>query len=214
MKNTLKKKTRAALYARVSTTQHGQDVGLQLEELRRVAEQRGWKVVEEFVDKGVSGSKESRPGLDDLMSAVESGKVDVVAVWRFDRFARSTSHLLQALEKFRGLGVEFMSLRESIDTSTPMGRAMFTMVAAIAELERELIRERVQAGVDRARARGIKLGRPRRELDLRAARILLDQGTSVREVADMLDVPRSTLRRRLSEARARGGPESPVGEAA
>ena len=199
---------RAALYARVSTSDKGQDPELQLEDLRRLADQRGWAVTQEYVDTGVSGTKGSRPALDALMDDARRGRFDVVAVWRFDRFARSTQHLLRALEEFRALGVDFVSQREAIDTSTPMGKMVFTMIAAVAELEASLIRERVQAGVDRARRQGKKLGRPRRELDLRAARILLDQGHSQREVAEMLGVPRGTLRRRLQEL-AGGGSESP-----
>ena len=201
---------RAALYARVSTAD--QDAQLQVEELRRLAEHRGWQVTREYVDAGVSGSKENRPELDALMADARRGKIDVVAVWRFDRFARSTRHLVTALEEFHALGVDFVSAREAIDTSTPVGRMVFTMIAAVAEMERELIRERVQAGVDRARAQGKTLGRPRRELDLRAANILLDQGHSQRAVASMLGVPRGTLRRRLVEAAAGGGPESSSGE--
>ena len=189
---------RAALYARVSTNGHGQDTGLQLDELRQVAAQRGW-LATEYVDEGISGAKASRPALDDMMAAARKGDVDIVLVWRFDRFARSTRHLLQALEEFRQLDVEFISLRENIDTSTPMGRAVFTIVAAVAELERELISERVRAGVQRARRQGKQFGRPRRQLDLRAARLLLGQGHSVREVADLLGFPRTTLRRRLKE---------------
>ena len=162
---------RAALYARVST-HHGQDVGLQLDALREVAAARGWVVVEEFVDEGISGAKQRRPALDALMAAARAGEIDVVAVWRFDRFARSVGHLLQALDEFRTLGVEFLSLRENIETTTPMGRAMFTLCAVVSELEREIIRERVQAGVDRARRQGKQLGRPRRDLDLRAAQLV------------------------------------------
>lgn len=196
---------RAALYARVSTNE--QDPDLQLADLRRTAEQRGWTVAGEYIDQGISGAKASRPDLDRLMEAARARKIDVVAVWRFDRFARSTQHLLVALEEFRALGVDFVSVREAIDTSTPMGKMVFTLIAAVAEMEREMIRERVQAGVDRARAAGKKLGRPRRELDLRAAHILLEQGHSQRQVADMLGVPRGTLRRRLVEAQE-GGSES------
>ena len=192
---------RAAIYGRVSTGT--QDVHLQLDELRAVARQRGWVVVDEYIDEGVSGAKESRPGLDRMMGAVRAGRVDVVGVWRFDRFARSTRHLLDALDEFRRCGVDFISLRENIETATPMGRAMFTVVAAISELERDLIRERVQAGVERARAKGVKFGRPKRDLDLRAAQVLHAQGHSIREVADMLGLPRTTLRRRLAE----GGPQ-------
>ena len=202
---------RAALYARVST-HHGQDVGLQLDELRQVAGQRGWLVQAEFVDEGISGSKDSRPELDRMMAAARAGKLDLVAVWKFDRFARSTSHLVTALEEFRVLGVAFVSLREQVDTSTPMGKAMFTIIAAISELERDLIRERVIAGVRRAQAMGKHCGRPKREIDLRATKALLAQDLSVRQVANMLGLPRSTLQRRLREvalAESQTGPEAP-----
>ena len=204
------KPLRAALYARVSTSNKGQDVGLQLDELRQVAEQRGWVIHAEHVDEGISGSKDSRPELDRMMAAARAGKLDLVAVWKFDRFARSTSHLVTALEEFRVLGVAFVSLREQVDTSTPMGKAMFTIIAAISELERDLIRERVIAGVRRAQAMGKHCGRPKREIDLRAAKALLAQNLSVRQVADMLGLPRSTLQRRLREvalAEAQTGPE-------
>ena len=194
------KPIRACLYARVSTSGHGQDPQLQLDELRQVAEARGWVVAQEFVDEGVSGARERRPALDALMASVRKGEVDVVAVWRFDRFARSVRHLLSALDEFRTLEVEFLSLRENIETTTPMGRAMFTLCAVVSELEREILRERVQAGVDRAQAQGKQLGRPRRDLDLRAARLLLDEGHSVRQVADLVNIPRSTLRRHLAVA--------------
>jgi len=190
---------KVALYARVSTLK-GQDTGLQLEELRRVAEARGWVVVAEYVDEGVSGAKARRPALDALMASARAGEIDVVAVWRFDRFARSVRHLLTALDEFRTLGVDFLSVRENIETSTPMGRAMFTLCAVVSELEREILRERVQAGVDRARRQGRRLGRPQRKLDLRAAKLLLEEGHSVRQVADVLGLPRTTLRRHLSVA--------------
>ena len=180
---------------------------MQLTDLRALASMRGWTVVEEYIDHGISGSKAERPALDALMAEARRGRLDVVAVWRFDRFARSTQHLLRALEEFRAQGVDFVSQREAIDTCTPMGQMVFTLIAAVAQLEAALIRDRVQAGVDRARAQGKTLGRPRRELDLRAARILLDQGHSQRSVAEMLDVPRGTLRRRLNEA-VEGGSES------
>ena len=194
------KQVRVGLYARVSTSGHGQDVGLQLDELRSVAAQRGWQVAGEFIDEGVSGSTRERPGLDRLMAAAKTGKVDVVVVWRFDRFARSVSHLLEALETFRALKVEFVSLRVGIDTGTATGRMVFTMIGAIAGFERELIRERVRAGVARAKSAGKHCGRPRRDLDLRAAVALLGQGHGLRQVASMLGLPRSTLRRRLADA--------------
>ena len=173
---------------------------MQLVELRQVAAQRNWKVVGECVDAGVSGVQESRPALDRLMADARSGKIDVIAVWRFDRFARSTQHLLSALEEFRVLGVSFVSIREQVDTTTPAGKVLFTLIAAISEFERTLIVERVRAGVANAKAKGIHCGRPRRELDVRAAAALIENGHGLREVASMLGLPRSTLRRRLNEA--------------
>ncbi len=192
--------TRTALYARVSTLDRGQDPETQLAELRQVAAQRGWTITGEYVDRGVSGGRATRPELDRLMADARRGKLDIVAVWKFDRFARSTTHLLAALEEFGRLGVDFVSLREQIDTATPVGKMVFTMVGAMAEFEKSLIVERVKAGVARAQAEGKHCGRPRVTLDLRAAQVLLDQGRPLREVADMLKLPRSTLRRRLAEA--------------
>ena len=203
----MKKPIRAALYARVSTTGHGQDVGLQLDELRQVAAQRGWAPAE-YVDEGISGSQGSRPALDRLMADARAGRLDVVAVWRFDRFARDTRHLLVTMDEFRRMGVEFVSLREQVDTSTPMGKAMFTIIAAISELERDLLRERVVAGVRRAQAAGKHCGRPRVELDLRPAQALLKEGRSLKETARILGVSRNTLRRRLREAGTWPEPES------
>jgi DNA invertase Pin-like site-specific DNA recombinase len=194
----MSKPIRAALYARVSTSGHGQDVGLQLDELRQVAAQRGWTFTE-FVDEGVSGSKDRRPALDRMMADARAGRLDVVAVWRFDRFARDTRHLLTAMEEFRALGVAFVSLREQIDTSTPMGKAMFTIISAIGELERDLIRERVVAGVQRAKANGKHCGRPKVAMDLRPAIALLREGRGLKDVAAILKVSRATLRRRLQE---------------
>lgn len=199
-KSTPSKTTRAALYARVSTTGHGQDVGLQVAELEQVAAQRGWDVVGVFSDEGVSGATESRPALDQLMNAARRGKLDVVAVWRLDRFARSTRHLLASLEEFRVLGVAFVSIREQVDFTTPVGKVMFTLIAAISEFEQCLIRERVIAGVRRAQAKGKHCGRPRVELDIRPALALMREGRGIKQVARMLGVSRSTLRRRLEDA--------------
>ena len=204
----LPKPSRAALYARVSTSGKGQDVEVQLAELRQVAEQRGWVVVGVYADEGISGSKGRRPALDRLMDDARRGKLDIVAVVRFDRFARSTRHLLTALEDFRTMGVDFVSLREQVDTSTPMGKAMFTIIAAVAELEKDIIRERVVAGIAKAKADGVHCGRPKTEIDLRAPQALLAQGLPLREVADMLGVSRSTLRRRLHEAGELSGGET------
>ncbi len=167
-----------------------------------MATQRGWRIHGEYADEGISGSQDSRPELDRLMADARGGRLDLVVVWKFDRFARSTRHLLMALEEFRLLGVDFVSLREQIDTSTPMGRAVFTIIAAVAELERELIRERVVAGVRRAQAAGKHCGRPRKEVTdkaLDAAQALLGQGWSWRAVAEATGIHKDTLRRRLKE---------------
>jgi DNA invertase Pin-like site-specific DNA recombinase len=150
---------RTALYARVST--NDQSTAMQLSALREYIDRRGWKLTEEYIDEGVSGSRERRPALDRLMVGAKRRAFDAVVVFRFDRFARSVSHLARALDEFRALGIEFVSLHEAVDTSTPMGRAMFHIAGAFAELEREIIRERVKAGLANAKRRGRKVGRPR-----------------------------------------------------
>src|SRR5712672_2653153 len=156
---------RMAIYARVSTTNHGQDVTLQTLELEQFAEARGWRMIGAYIDDGVSGAKDSRPELNRLMADAHRRRFDVVAVWKFDRFARSVSHLLRALDTFRVLGIEFVSLSESLDTATPAGRMVFTVLGAVAELERSLIVERVRAGLRNAKAKGKRLGRPKKILD-------------------------------------------------
>jgi DNA invertase Pin-like site-specific DNA recombinase len=190
---------RAALYARVSTSGNGQDTGLQVDALRRLAEQRGWAVADVYVDEGVSGAVDSRPALDRMMGDARAGTLDVVAVWKFDRFARSTAHLLGALDEFRRCGVDFVSLTEAIDTGTAIGKMVYTLLAAVAEFERSLIQERVRAGVARAKENGKHIGRPRVEIDVRPAVALLEQGRGIKQVAKILNVPLSTLRRRLGE---------------
>jgi DNA invertase Pin-like site-specific DNA recombinase len=149
---------KAAIYGRVSTT--AQDTNLQLREVRQFVQRRGWQIAEEYIDKGISGNKEKRPALDKLMSEAKRRRFDAVVVYRYDRFARSLRHLVNALEEFRALGIEFVSIHEGVDTSTPNGRLVFGIFASIAEFERELIRARVRSGLAAARARGIQLGRP------------------------------------------------------
>jgi DNA invertase Pin-like site-specific DNA recombinase len=143
----MSKEKRIALYARVSTMNGSQDPAMQVRELREYCKNRGWKIVGEYVDFGVSGTTDSRPQLNELMSNAHSRRFDVVGVWDFSRFARSTSHLLRALETFSALGIDFVSLREQIDTSTPTGKMAFTVLGAVAELERSLIGGRVRAGL-------------------------------------------------------------------
>jgi DNA invertase Pin-like site-specific DNA recombinase len=190
--------TRVAIYARVSTVNHGQDVSMQTRELRQFAEARGWHVAGEYIDAGVSGAKDSRPELNHLMADAHKRRFDVVCVWRFDRFARSVSHLLRALETFKALGIDFVSYSEQMDTSTPAGKMVFTVLGAVAELERSLIVERVRAGLRNARAKGKTLGRPRVGVD--AARIgrLREQGRSIREIADELGYSRSLVHKTLA----------------
>jgi len=135
---------------------------MQTRELKEFCQRRGWEVAGEYVDRGVSGSKDSRPELNRLMADGHQRRFDAVLVWKFDRFARSVSHLLRALETFSALGVEFVSLSEQMDTSTPTGKMVFTVLGAVAELERALIVERVRAGMRNARAKGKRIGRPPR----------------------------------------------------
>ncbi len=187
---------RAALYARVSTTD--QSCESQLRDLRDFATRRGWETVE-FVDQGVSGTKEKRPALDRMLSEVKKRRFDVVLVWRFDRLARSTRFLVEALALFKSLGVQFASFAENLDTSTPMGEAMFTIVAAISKLERDIIAERVRAGLRAAVARGARLGRPRLSLDEGHLRMVANQKLPVRAAAKALGISPSSYLRYVRE---------------
>jgi|SRR5271157_1905102 len=177
----------AAVYARVSTRDKGQDPEMQLTELREFAAKRGWKVMGEFVDVGVSGCKDSRPQLDATMRLAKARKVDIIAVWKLDRFGRSLRHLVDALEELKAVGCDFVSLRDNLDLSTPAGRMMFHVIGAMAEFERELIRERVRAGLAHARSKGRKLGRPKirrdRDHDAKTIRQMRAEGDSYGEIA-------------------------------
>jgi DNA invertase Pin-like site-specific DNA recombinase len=186
---------RVCIYARVSTANNGQDPTLQTRELREYIEHRGWQLAGEYVDVGISGSKEKRPALDRLMSDAHRRRFDVVVVWKFDRFARSVSHLLRALETFRALGIEFVSLSEQIDTSTPMGKMVFTILGSVAELERSMIVERVKAGLRNARAKGKRLGRPQVAVDATKIAALRKQGLSWAKIATALGVGEGTIYR-------------------
>ena len=184
---------RIALYARVSTTDKGQSPEMQLRELREYCQRRGAEIAAEYVDIGISGSKSSRPELDKLMADANRRKFDAVLVWRFDRFARSTSHLLKALETFQALRIDFVSLTEGIDTSTPMGTLVFTILGAVGQMERELIRDRVRAGVRNAKAKGKTLGRPKVEVDRATVTAMRAAGRSYRAVAAELGVSVGTV---------------------
>ncbi len=184
---------RVALYARVLTKNNGQDPETQLMALREYAKVRKLEVFAEYVDVGISGSKDSRPALNQLMADARKRRFDTVLVARFDRFARSTRHLVLALEEFNALGVDFISLSESVDTSTPMGKMVYTVIAAVAELERSLIRERVVMGLQRVKAQGKKLGRPKVEVDREVVHLLRSQGLSHRAIATQLGISHSTV---------------------
>jgi DNA invertase Pin-like site-specific DNA recombinase len=187
--------TRVAIYGRVSTTNHGQDVSMQTSELEQFALARGWHLVDSYLDIGISGSKDKRPEFDRLMAEAHKRRFDVVVVWRFDRFARSVSHLLRALETFNALGVAFVSLSEQMDTTTPAGKMVFTVLGAVAELERSLIVERVKAGLRNARAKGKRLGRPRKIVDASKIAALRAEGRSWATIAEDLGVGEGTAYR-------------------
>jgi DNA invertase Pin-like site-specific DNA recombinase len=193
-------KMKVAIYVRVSTAEQNAD--LQQTELKEYAAFRKWQIAGVYSDT-ISGAKDKRPALDRLMADAKRGKFDVVAVWRFDRFARSTSHLLRALEEFATLGIDFVSLKESIDTSTPTGKMIFTVLAAVAELERSTIRERVIAGQKAAKRRGIRFGRPQVQVDTQEVAALRKEGRSWREIALALGTSEDTLLRRMQKASLR-----------
>ncbi len=178
--------------------------------LREHAQSRGWIVHGEYVDQGVSGAKERRPALDQLMADARRRLFDAVLVWRFDRFARSTRHLINALHEFRHLGIAFVSYQENLDTSSPMGEAMFTIIGAMAQLERDITRERVKAGVARARARGKQLGRPRKVFHRDHVEQLRAQGLSFRQIGKQLGIS-PALALKLSRNQHAGLHEAPVG---
>lgn len=189
---------RVAIYARVSTADQHAD--MQLAELREHAQRRGWPIYKEYVDAGISGAKSSRPELDKLMADARRRRhFSTVLVWKFDRFARSVSHLLAALEEFKSQGIDFVSLHESLDTATPMGKMVFVVVAAVAELERSLITERVRAGIARARAKGKKLGRPEGS-KINVAKVMecRSRGMSIRRIAKALGIGVGSVQRALA----------------
>ena len=186
---------RIAIYARVSTTD--QSTESQLLDLRRYTRERGWTIFKEYCDNGVSGTKDSRPALNELMNSAKKRRFDMVLVWRFDRFARSTKHLILALEEFKNLGIDFVSYQENIDTSSPLGSAIFTIISAVAQLERDIIAERVKAGLRTARLKGIKIGRPAARIHQEQVSQLRNRGMSIRQIAATVKTSKSTVARCL-----------------
>lgn len=188
---------RAALYLRVSTLDQRPES--QLYDLRQLAQQRGFTVVAEFTDR-ISGTKAKRPGLDQMMHDVRRGRFDVVVVWAFDRLARSVRHFLEVIDELQHHNVEFVSFRENIDTGGPLGRAMLVIIGAIAELERNLIVERVRAGMRRAKLEGIRIGRA--PLDVDRAAVLRDRerGLSLSQIAKTHRISRASVSRLIKDA--------------
>jgi DNA invertase Pin-like site-specific DNA recombinase len=187
---------RAALYMRVSTLDQHPET--QLYDLRQMAQQRGYQIVEEYTDT-ISGAKAKRPGLDQMMRDARRGRFDVVLVWASDRIARSVKHFLDVLDELNRLNIEFISFREQIDTGGPLGRAVVVIIGAIAELERNLIIERVRAGMRRARLEGRHIGRKPLELDRNAILRDRQQGQSLGQLAKSYRVSRATIHRVLRE---------------
>ena len=185
---------RAALYMRVSTLDQHPET--QLFDLRQMAAQRGYKVVQEFTDR-ISGAKAKRPGLDQMMADARRGRFDVVLVWASDRIARSVKHFLEVLDELNRLSVEYISFRENIDTGGPLGRAIVGIIGAIAELERSLIIERVRAGMRRARLEGQHIGRQPLQLDHAAIQRDRCQGQSIRQIAKCHRISTATVQRVL-----------------
>jgi len=186
----------AALYMRVSTLDQHPET--QLHDLRQMAEQRGYRIVDEYVDR-ISGAKARRPGLDALLRDARRGRFEVVLVWACDRIARSVKHFLEVLDELNRLNIEFISFREQIDTGGPLGRAIVVIIGAIAELERNLIIERVRAGMRRARLEGRHIGRRPLELDREAIFRDRQHGHSLGQLAKSYRVSRATIHRVLHE---------------
>jgi len=175
---------------------------MQLRELREYCERRQWAITSEFVDVGVSGAKDSRLQLNKLMISAKQRQFDAVLVWKLDRFGRSLKHLVTALGEFEALGIAFVSLRDSFDLTTPAGRLMFNMVASFAEFERDLIRERVKAGIANRRAKGFRVGRKPVSVDSKKLQALRSEGQTIRQIAETLGVSRSLVHKTLSERAA------------
>ncbi len=189
---------RVGIYARVSTTDKGQDVGLQLRDLEAYTKARGWTIRDRFVDEGISGSQTKRPALDRLLCACRRRQVDVVLVWRLDRLGRSLKHLIMTLDELQSLGVAFVSLNEQLDCTTATGQLLLHLLGAFAEFERAIIRERVKAGLANARSKGKRLGRPSLAIDSVQVKTLRKTGHSIRKIARALHVSPASVHKTLS----------------
>ena len=189
------KTKRAAIYVRVST--NGQTTENQSIELRRYCERMDWRIVQTYADKAISGATRERPALDAMLADASAKKFDVLVVWKIDRLARSTQHLLEILNLLRSNHVDFCASTQGIDTTTAHGRMLFTFLGAISEFERELIAERVTAGIARAKQNGVQFGRPRVGFDINRALKLRKEGLSWGQLAKRVGVSSATLRRTI-----------------
>jgi len=195
----MKSNNKVGLYGRVSTTDKGQDPELQLKDLRTYANARGWKVFGEYIDIGESGVKDRRPELDRLMEDARKRRIDGILVWKLDRFGRSLKSLVTTLEELRALGIQFVSYTENLDFSTPAGRAMANLIGVFAEFERDLIRERVRAGIQNAMSKGVRVGR-RPLIDkklLGTVRDMKGRGMTIRGISKELGVSKSLVHKSL-----------------
>jgi DNA invertase Pin-like site-specific DNA recombinase len=197
----MEREAKAALYARCSTLDKGQDPELQLTPLRDYCQRRGFTIIGEYIDNGISGTRERRPQLDRLLDAAKKRQIDLIIVWKLDRFGRSLKQLVNALEELSSLGIGFISYQDNLDLTTPQGRLMFHIIGAMAEFERELIRERVRAGLDNARRKGIRLGRkPMMPIDHKKIIdvYLSDTSQSIRNIAKRANMNYGTVNKTLS----------------
>lgn len=192
-----------AIYLRTSTEKQQKGLESQLLAIKSYCEQRGITDYASYQDFGISGAKSARPGLDKLLFACRRGEISQVIVYSFSRFARSTSHLLRALEEFKALKITFISISENIDTNTPMGQAFFTIIAAIAQLERELISEKVKSGLRNAVSKGKKLGR-QKSRNSKLIQELASQGLSYRRISELAECSISTVHRELASVPKEG----------
>ena len=192
----MKKKKTAAIYARVSTSR--QKFDLQVEELKKLIQRSGWKLYKVYVDEGFSGKDTKRPAFNEMMIAAQRREFEILTVWKFDRLSRSLKDLVTTLEELDSLGIDFMSHENHLDTSTPSGKLVFQVIAAVAEFERDIIVERVKAGMANAKRKGKHVGRPRiPDHVLEEARKLRKEGKSWREIGKALGVDPSGVRKRL-----------------
>lgn len=188
---------RVVSYARVSTSDKGQRPELQLSEIRKYCDLRGWSTPKEIVDEGFSGGTDVRPGLKRLMKMVREGEVDIVIVLKLDRLFRSLKHLVTTLDEFQERGIIFVAVRDNVDYSTPAGKLMTQILASMAEFEKSLLRERTLLGLEHARSKGIILGRPK-ERDDEAISRLWKEGKSQRQIAKELGISKTAVQRSLA----------------